>query len=58
MLGDVRNMLKRPKFVGTYNPEFIGQLGDDEPIFDLDWNFFESNFQIGSRFAGEYVEKT
>jgi len=52
MLGDVRNMLKRPKFVGTYNPEFIGQLGDDEPIFDLDWNFFESNFQIGSRFAG------
>jgi hypothetical protein len=46
MLADVRNLVKRPKFLETFSPETL------EPTYNLNWEFFNNNFQIGSRFAG------
>lgn len=46
MLADVRNLVKRPKFLETFGPE------TDEPVYNLNWDFFNSNFQLGTRFAG------
>jgi hypothetical protein len=46
MLADVRNLVKRPKFLETFTP------GGTPPSYNLNWAFFNDNFQIGTRFAG------
>lgn len=45
-LGDVRSLLRRPRFLQTFQPE------DVDVEHALDWDFYKNNFQLGERFAG------
>jgi hypothetical protein len=46
LTGDVRKILARPKALLKWN------LLETAPNFNLNWEFFDDNFNIGSRFAG------
>lgn len=43
---DVRNVLKRPRVLQKW------RMDQTTPRFILDWDFFDTHFQIGTRFAG------